>query len=209
MLKTQFKNQLEFDTYITEQNIKSEKGYLTRSEREALKKMQEKEYKSTIIKEEKSIGLPIITNINLLKKSCFSVEKEENISKIIQDLKDTLVNKRGWGLSANQIGYNKKISYIHVPKKIDSRTKQVEYLDLILVNPKIVEKDTIIKIKESCLSFPGVVVETKRYAFLTVEFETEKRETQTGLFSDIEALAVQHEIDHLNGLTIFDRKWRK
>jgi peptide deformylase len=57
------------------------------------------------------------------------------------------------------------------------------------------------------LSFPGVGVITRRYVFATVEYYNEKMELQTGILQDLEAICIQHEIDHQNGITIFDRKW--
>jgi len=207
MLKIQFKDQLEFDIYKVEQKVKMEKGYLTKSEREALKKMLEKDYKPTFI-EVKPAGLPIVTNIRELRQPCQEITKEDNIKEIIQDLKDTLAIKNGVGLSANQIGINKKISYIKMPKGI-SKDKKIDYNEYILINAKIIEKDRPIQVRgESCLSFPGVSVITKRYVFITATYLDENLRERTGLFQDLEAICVAHEIDHQNGVTIFDRKWR-
>ena len=153
----------------------------------------------------------IETSLKILKQPCVMVEANEDISQIITDLKDTLLHygKRCWGLSANQIGYNKKISYIRVPKKMNTQTKEIEYTELLLINPKIIEKETKIKVKqEACLSFSGLLVDTFRYVFMTVEFENNKRELQTVMFQDLESICIMHEIDHLNGRTIFDAKWR-
>jgi peptide deformylase len=99
---------------------------------------------------------------------------------------------------------------------------------LVLINPEIVSKDNQIDFYEGCLSFPGKGVHTKRYE--TVEVKTaqvggswiftgvETGETGTGSWEDknkskndkelrlLEAVCVQHEIDHLNGITIDDRK---
>jgi peptide deformylase len=206
MLKNKFETQIEFDIYIAEQKVKMEKGYLTKSEREALKKMLEKDYKPIFI-EVKSAGLPIVTNIDELRKPCSIVEKREDVRGIIRDLKDTLAAKGGLGISANQIGINKRISYIKIPKFTD-KNKELQYNEYILINAKIIEKDRPIQIKnEGCLSFPGVYVTTKRYVFCTVEYYNEKMELQTGMMQDLEAFCASHEIDHQNGLTIFDRKW--
>jgi peptide deformylase len=153
---------------------------------------------------------PIITNINELRHPCQEVNKNDNIKEIIQDLKDTLntFSRKAIGLTANQIGYNKKISYIKIPKSID-KNKEIKYSEYILINAKIIEKDKPIQTKnESCLSFPGIGVITRRYIFITVEYLNEDMKLHTGLMQDLEAICTQHEIDHQNGLTIFDRKWR-
>jgi peptide deformylase len=206
MLKTEFKSQLEFDIYLTEQKIRQENQYLSRSERETLKKMLEKDYKPTFIKEEKT-KFPIVTNINELKNPCTEVVKEDNIKEIIQKLKDTLESNGGLGLTANQIDIQKRISYIKVPKY--NKEKKIEFNEYILINAKIIEKQTPLKVKnEGCLSFPGVYVDTKRYVFIIVQYLNEKMELQNGIYQDLEGICIQHEIDHQNGLTIFDRKWR-
>ncbi len=152
---------------------------------------------------------PIITNISELRRPCLEVTKEDNIKEIIQDLKDTLESKKGLGITANQIGISKQISYIKVPKNFDTKNKQWIYSEYILINAKILEKERPIKIQnESCLSFPGLKVTTKRYVFIVVEYQNEKLDTQTAMFQDLESLVVQHEISHQQGKTILDFKWR-
>jgi len=137
----------------------------------------------------------IVTDITELKKPCALVEEGEDISETVQDLKDSLNIKKGYGLAANQIGINKKVSYIM-------------YLgeELILINPKVVSKNKKYRFrKEGCLSFPGIPVDTVRYheiAFETGVGEERKVMAATGMTAAI----IQHETDHLNGVTIFDRK---
>lgn len=152
---------------------------------------------------------PIITNIKELRKPCELVQQGEDVSQIITDLKDTLASKKGLGLTANQIGYNKAISYLKIPKKINPKTKEIEYSEIILINGKIIEKDRAIKVNgESCLSFPGISVITKRYVFITVEYLDEQLKLKTAMFQDLESVAIQHELDHQQGKILFDKKWR-
>lgn len=152
---------------------------------------------------------PIITNIKDLKRPCILVIKGDNVKDILTDLKDTLIaHPGGLGLSANQIGYNKAICYIRILIGIDP-DKKPHYKEVVLINPKIIEKDNPIKVtNEGCLSFPGVTVITKRFIYITVEFLDENLKPQAMSFQDYESLAIQHEIAHLLGLTIFDFKWK-
>lgn len=151
----------------------------------------------------------IITNIKELRKPCELITKEDNIKEIIQDLKDTLLSKKGLGLTANQIGINKKISYIKIPKSVNPKTKEIQYNEYILINAKIIEKDRPIRVNdEACLSFPGIFVITKRFVFITVECLNEKLEPKVMIFQDLEALVIQHEYSHQQGRTIFDEKWK-
>jgi peptide deformylase len=205
MLKERFESKEEFIAYTLEQQIRMNNKCLTCSEREQLKKMLDKNYKPTFIKEEKP-KLPIVTDINELRKSCKEVTQEDNIKEIIQKLKDTLIGYNGYGLSANQIGIQKKISFCKLPK-YDPKDKKLEFTEIVIINPKIIEKDRRIVVKqEGCLSIPYITVDTDRYVFITVEYQDEKLEKRTALFQDLESFILQHEIDHLNGKTIFDRK---
>ena len=129
-----------------------------------------------------------------------------------------ILNKRrdGIGLAANQVGIDAQVAVVNVREP------------LVLINPEIVSKDNEIDFYEGCLSFPGKGVHTKRYE--TVEVKTaqvggswiftgvETGETGTGSWEDknkskndkelrlLEAVCVQHEIDHLNGVVCMDRK---
>lgn len=131
------------------------------------------------------------------------VTKNDDIKNIVQDLKDTLATKKGWGISATQIFINKKISYVKLPPAF-SKNKD----GWVLINAVITEKANPFKVNaEACLSFQGITVTTKRYSFIAVEYLDEKLELKTSIFLGYEALAIQHELDHQSGITIFDRKW--
>ena len=146
----------------------------------------------------------IVTDIKILRQPCVEVIKNDKYQVIIQDLKDILIaNSSGIGLSSNQIGYNKRISYLRIPK---SKTEFDEY---VLINPKISEKiGKASSFREGCLSFKGITVITSRYLTVAVEYYDEKFEKLFKIFSGIAAIAAQHEIQHLEGKTIFDCKWR-
>lgn len=145
----------------------------------------------------------IVSDRSILSKACEQVTKEDNIKEIVQDLKDTLASKKGWGLSACQIGINKRISFVKLPKGFSKNEE-----GWVLINATITTKEEPIKfIGEGCLSFPGIKVITKRYNFIAVEYYDEKMELKTAIFVGYEALAVMHEIDHQSGILLFNRKW--
>jgi peptide deformylase len=146
----------------------------------------------------------IVSSIIELKKPCEEVIKKDNYQAIITDLKDTLIaHPSGLGLSANQICYNKRISYLRIPK---SKTEFDEY---VLINPKITEKiGKASSFKEGCLSFPGISVITSRYITVAVEYYDENFEKLFGIFDGLKAIVLQHEYSHLCGRVLFDDKWR-
>ena len=121
--------------------------------------------------------------------------------KIATELFNILAKRKdGIGLAANQVGIDAAVAVVNVREPI------------VLINPEIVSKSTEIPYYEGCLSFPGKGCHTKRYE--TVEIKTEQVEG-TMIFSGVdkddkeirtlEAVCVQHEIDHLNGMRILDR----
>lgn len=166
-----------------------------------------------IITDKTSLGLtnPEFTKFlkNPVKPTTFSKDEQDLASAaLLTAIKET----QGLGVSANQLGLNKRICAINVKDT-----------PLVLVNPEIIEftEDSIIYY-ESCLSLPrtldnpvrtvrayGVKVKADNFTDI-LTFGTDKREHKTAeeLFGDLdllEAVCVQHEIDHLNGLTIKDR----
>lgn len=138
----------------------------------------------------------IITDIDKLHKPCCEAGPEE-VGNVIQRLEAELKqHSSGIGLAANQIGLDTKVAIIRIPDK--------EKIDLI--NPKIIEhsKETVFY-QESCLSLPDLKkpVTTQRYEQITIEngFDKDKY-----VLYGMEAIACQHEIDHLEGRLITDRQ---
>ena len=201
---------LEYDTHISEQKIRMEKGYLTRSERDKLKHMIDnpKDYIKAP-QPELPKGKPIITSLKELRIPSVPVEKGEDVKSIIKDLKETLVaHPTGLGLSAPQIGVKKQISYIRMPYLSDNKT--LEFRETVLINPVITEKARKIIYKgEGCLSIPRIFIDTDRYVFITVSYLDENFKEQTRMVQDVESFAFQHEISHLSGKLIFDFKHKK
>ena len=98
------------------------------------------------------------------------------------------------GLAANQIGIDMAVCVVKVKKPI------------VLINPKIVGKFGKSFFQEGCLSFKGDYVLTERWTDIVVTADNHKNQLFFS-FKDnaLECVCVQHEIDHLNGVTMFDR----
>lgn len=206
MLKTIFESENELNIYVSEQTVRQDKGYLTRSERETLKQLKNTPKNFIHKPTEQKKGKPIVTNLAQLRKPCEFVTKEDDVTAIITDLRETLAYVGGLGLSAIQIGINKRISFCRIPK-YNAQTKKIEIHELVLINPKIIEKDgKYIHRKEGCLSIPHIRVDTDRWKYVTVSYLNEKMEQTFGSAEDLDACVLQHEIDHDNGILILDRK---
>ena len=145
----------------------------------------------------------IVKDINELKKPCEEITDYEEAEKIATKLLKELANsKNGIGLAANQIGINKRVCVVNVKEP------------LVLVNPKIVDRseETFI-FPEGCLSFPNKNIRTNRNVTISVECDNIESTLFFTADSDniadaMECVCVQHEIDHLDGITMFDRKVR-
>jgi len=143
--------------------------------------------------------IQIVQDKEILKQKSVPVEDGEDISKIIDDMKETLTNTpNGAALAAIQIGVPKRIFIV---KRQDENKK--EYFD-IYINPEIKDQYDKVVVPESCLSFPGEWIKTHRFQYCHLIH----RERPTGnVFDNFGAQVIQHEIDHLDGKTMYDREY--
>lgn len=139
----------------------------------------------------------------ILTKKCREVEKiDDKIKELGQDMLDTMYKNDGIGLAACQVGILKRIIVYDV-RYIEEDAKKEGH---ILINPKITSRSkAMIEVEEGCLSFPDVYENVLRHEKVTVEYtdiEGKKRKINA---KDIEAVVLQHEIDHLDGIVFLDR----
>ena len=145
----------------------------------------------------------IIKDKNKLKEKCSPVSIKEGEEIGVRLLHELRQSENGIGLAANQIGINKRVCVINVKEP------------LVLINPKIVEKSKEQFIfPEGCLSFPDDKIKTTRHQDIVVEADNHKGQLSFSANSkDIndafECVCVQHEIDHLDGITMFDREFKQ
>jgi len=126
-------------------------------------------------------------------------EVDRALKRFMDDMFDTMKDARGIGLAAIQVGVPKRVAVIDLdPSGPDSKP-------VYLVNPKIVaESDEKILHNEGCLSVPDFWQDVCRASRLTVEYTDEKGRPQTLEADGLLAIALQHEIDHINGLLFID-----
>ena len=154
-------------------------------------------------------------NNPVINKKLREVSVEEGL-EIATELFQIL-NERGdgIGLAANQVGIDAQVAVVNVTEP------------LVLINPKYIKKEHEIMFGEGCLSYPGKAIRTKRYRDVIIQTAQSESgwvfsgcdtgETGKGSWEDdnakqdrelrtLEAVCVQHEIDHLNGVVCMDRK---
>ncbi len=138
-----------------------------------------------------------------LKEKCIPTSIEEGEKIATQLLHEIRNSENGIGLAANQIGIQKRVCVINVKEPI------------VLINPKIVKRsEEQFIFPEGCLSFPDSKVKTQRYVSIDVQsdnhdeilsFSAESQDINDAF----ECVCVQHEIDHLDGITMFDREFKQ
>ena len=152
----------------------------------------------------------------VINKKLRKVSIDEGLS-IAKDLFNILAERKdGIGLAANQVGIDASVAVVNVREPI------------ILINPTIVKQWDEIPYYEGCLSFKGKGIQTKRYRNIVISteqedsdwyfsgapnpsdgkgsWEKESSDKQDQELRLLETICVQHEIYHLNGMTIIDRQ---
>ena len=136
----------------------------------------------------------------LLKKRSQEIEKiDENTRRLIQDMIETMYDANGVGLAACQVGVSKRIIVLDVSPMDPEQ-------DLFaLINPEIVAEEEEIDHEEGCLSVPDCQETIKRKQKVRVRgMSPEGKEIELEA-QGILAIALQHEVDHLNGVLILNR----
>lgn len=137
---------------------------------------------------------------NVLTTPCKPVETfDDSIKTLVNDMAETMYDAPGVGLAAPQVGVLKRVAVIDITKG------EGEPRLIVLINPEIVHREGNILWEEGCLSIPQVYEKIERARKVRV-----KAQDATGKVFEIEgedllAVAMQHEIDHLDGVLFFDR----
>jgi peptide deformylase len=124
-------------------------------------------------------------------------EFDEGVARLAADMAETMYAAPGVGLAAPQVGVGKRLFVI------DLASPQREDL-LVLVNPAIVRREGEIVWEEGCLSFPDVRTEVQRSRIVEMKAQDVKGNHFTIEGEDLLAVALQHELDHLQGRLLID-----
>lgn len=133
----------------------------------------------------------------ILRKKAAPVDNPlaPDIQDLILDMFVSMHEANGIGLAAPQIGISLRLAVIEIEKE-----------KLILINPTIQgHQDDTILFEEGCLSLPGKFLPIERHETITVAYQDQNGIHQTLTTSGLLAIAIQHEIDHLDGVLIVDR----
>ncbi len=136
------------------------------------------------------------------------------ISALIEDLLETMYDAHGIGLAAQQIGEAVQITVVDVrgaenrPSTLEVSGKPVhveDFMPLVLINPEVKPVGEPAVGPEGCLSFPEIFADITRPDTVDVVAMNEKEQRLEFRCGGLLARAIQHEVDHLNGVLFIDR----
>lgn len=126
-----------------------------------------------------------------------SVDAE--IRQLVREMLQTMYSAEGIGLAAPQVGVHKQVIVV------DCEPDNPATPPLVLINPTIKISGELCILQEGCLSIPGVYLEVKRPEVIEVSYRDEYGRPQTLKATELLSRAIQHEMDHLNGVLFVDR----
>lgn len=134
----------------------------------------------------------------ILRNESFEVKEiTDEIKNLVEDMFETMEDADGVGLAAPQVNVAKRVIVIDVPPLSEEESRVRE----ALINPVILSKSEETQIdEEGCLSVPGVRAEVERALSVEVEYLSLDGEKKRIKGDRLLARALQHEIDHLNGV---------
>ncbi len=141
-----------------------------------------------------------------LKIKSFLVENiDASIRELVEDMFDTMYHERGIGLAAVQIGVHKRVLVADVTWRETDAKEAISGEQHVLVNPEIINNSGDENVyKEGCLSFPDQFAEVTRPSSVRVKFTDLDGKQREESYEGLLATCIQHEIDHLNGITFVD-----
>ena len=125
---------------------------------------------------------------------------------LLDDMYETMRARNGVGLAAIQVGVDTRALIINIPlEDEDGEHDQPKENTLEMINPVIIEQDGTEKFQEGCLSIPGVYEDVERAKHVKVEYFDRHGEKKTIEDDDFLAVAMQHEMDHLDGKVFIEK----
>jgi len=153
-----------------------------------------------------------------LRQKGSRVEKiTPEIHKLIADMFETMLAAKGVGLAAQQVGRALQLTVLDVRSvterpstlELDGKEADVQaFMPLVLINPVVTGVGDPVAGSEGCLSFPEIFAEISRPGQADVRATNEKGEKIEFRCGGLLARAIQHELDHLNGVLFIDRMTR-
>jgi len=138
-----------------------------------------------------------------LKTKSAEVEEFNNeLHLLLDNMYETMLENNGVGLAAIQVGISKKILLVNIPDEDGTQDRDNLYE---IINPVIEETKGITQHQEGCLSVPEFYEDIERFENITLSYQNRHGEKLKIEATEILSIAIQHEIDHLNGKLFIDK----
>jgi len=140
-----------------------------------------------------------------LKEVCKPIEKiDEDIVNKARDLLETMrFYSHSVGIASPQIGNLVRIIAVDASK--NKKGQKINHGELVMLNPEILDWQSIIKTREGCMSVPDYTGNVNRARKISVKYVDLEGNEQMFDTEGFEAVVIQHEIDHLDGILFIDR----
>ena len=139
----------------------------------------------------------------ILKQKSKRVERfDEKLHQLLDDMFETMRSREGVGLAGVQVGELKRILLVNIPRE-DGEQYDEDLLEII--NPVILKHEGEILWNEGCLSVPDFYEEVRRYKHITLGYQDRFGNEKVLQAEGFLAVALQHELDHLDGILFIDK----
>lgn len=159
------------------------------------------------------MSLPICTYGNpILRKKAIEVTiVNDTIRALVKEMFETMYKEQGVGLAAEQVGRTERIFIVDIPAEGDigddgKRENPTVEMPLVFINPKITGHTEDVQVgPEGCLSFPEIFANVERWYEVDATYTDLDGIPRTIHAKGLLARAIQHELDHLDGILLVDR----
>ncbi|MGV2433449.1 MAG UNVERIFIED_CONTAM: peptide deformylase [Rickettsiaceae bacterium] len=142
--------------------------------------------------------------LNLKSKEVLPGEMNEQMREFITDMVDAIYSENAVGFAAIQFGVPKRIIVLDLGND-DETPREPDFYPKILINPEFTYKsDTMVTAFEACMSVPNIKLDVPRSAEVEIRFKDVDFKEHTLKSGGWLARAIQHEMDHLDGVTLLD-----
>ena len=130
------------------------------------------------------------------------VSFDEKLHRLLDAMYPIMMNTNGIGLAAIQVAHPVRALILNIPDEDGEQPKE----NLIeIINPVITHQDGESVYQEGCLSVPHFYEDVKRFETITINYQDREANTKTIEADGLLAIAIQHEMDHLEGILFIDK----
>jgi len=141
-------------------------------------------------------------NKKLREKSTKVESFDAKLHKLLDGMYEIMMSSNGIGLAAIQVAHTKEVLILNLP---DEEGNQPKENLLEIINPIVSDKSGETVYQEGCLSVPGFYEDIKRFDKLHLKYQDRDGNEKTLIAEGLLSIAIQHEIDHLNGILFIDK----